>query len=91
MLHGPEVIEANLVGQLRLRHHLLVALVLDSLIVRFPNLDFVHQPEFHSYPSMSGCSLVGVQPEHKAFRSGEQATPEASHGRGTQVARTPRA
>jgi len=40
---------------------------------------------------MSGCSLVGVQSEHKAFRSGQQATPEASHGRGTQVARTPRA
>src|SRR5713101_7581105 len=48
MLDRPEMIEANLVSQFRLRHDLLVAVTLDSVVVRFTNLDFIHEPELHS-------------------------------------------
>src|SRR5215831_3523484 len=49
VLYRPEVLEADLVGQLDLGHDLLVALLLDAVIVGFGYLNFIHEPEFHGH------------------------------------------
>ena len=48
VLDRPEVVEADLVGQVHLGQHLLVAFRLDAGVVGFGNLDFIHQAEFHT-------------------------------------------
>ena len=51
MLYGPEVLEADLIGQLGLGHDLLVALMLDAVMVGFGYLNLVHEAEFHGHVS----------------------------------------
>src|SRR5262249_8051833 len=58
VLDRPEVLEADLVGQLDLGHDLFVALLLDAIVVGFGYLNFIHEPEFHghvppAYPDLS--------------------------------------
>jgi hypothetical protein len=48
VLHGPKVMETHLVSQLYLGHYLIVALLLDTVIVGFRYLDFIHEPKLHS-------------------------------------------
>ena len=40
------------IRQLDLRHHLLIALLLDPVIVGFWDLDFIHEPELHGLSSL---------------------------------------
>src|SRR5262245_1207252 len=47
VLYRPEVRKADLVSQFHLGHHLLVALLLDTVIVGFWHLDFIHEPKLH--------------------------------------------
>src|SRR5437870_1138503 len=49
VLYRPEVLEADLIGQLDLGHDLFVALLLDAVIVGFGYLNFIHEPEFHGH------------------------------------------
>src|SRR5215813_2374572 len=49
VLDRPEVLEADLVGQLDLGHDLFVALLLDAIVVGFGYLNFIHEPEFHGH------------------------------------------
>src|SRR5262245_48050125 len=55
VLYRPEVLEADLIGQLDLGHDLFVALLLDTVIVGFGYLNLIHEPEFHG-----ACPPPGV-------------------------------
>ena len=56
VLHGPEVLEADLVGQVHLGQHLLVALRFDAGVMGLGNLDLIHQAKFHASILASGLS-----------------------------------
>ena len=47
VLNRPEIVEPHFVGQVYLGQHLLVPFLLNAGVVRFRNLDFVHQAKFH--------------------------------------------
>src|SRR4029453_6909889 len=72
VLYRPEVLEADLIGQLDLGHDLLVALLLDAVIVGFGYLNFIHEPEFHGH--VLPQARVGVN---------EKSYPSPLSGRGT--------
>ena len=61
VLHRPEVVETNVIGQFDLGHDLLVPVGLDAGIMGLGDLDFVHQSEFHSVCSSDReISLAGL-------------------------------